>query len=1215
MVECSIEHVFEKLAELFTAKELEKVAQIFLAKIAELLSAPKEPNEENTFSRRDETSTVLGNLVNLARPGTGTFNSNWILDSGASRHVTGASGEFASYTPFSPTSKETIQTADGTAQPVRCTPSITLSSVLYVPSFPVNLVSLSSLVDHMDCRVTLDRENCLIEDRKTGRMLGSGIRRNGLWFLDRRTDKSCTALVVTSEEEAKVILQHCRLGHMSFETMCKASPNIMSKVDKSKLVCDACEFGKHTRAPYISRGLRSTLPFALVHSDVWTSPVVSISGMKYFVTFIDCYSRMTWIYLMRHKTEVLKCFKDFYACVKNQFNTQVRVIRTDNGTEYVNNEFANFLSAEGILHQTSCPDTPPQNGVAERKNRHLLEVARSLMYTMNVPKFLWSEAVLTATYLINRIPSRVLQMKTPYEMLFGKNEFIVPPKVFGCTCFVRDHRPSVGKLDPRAVKCIFVGYSSVQKGYKCWSPSERRLFVSIDVTFRESEPFYGEKTDLSSLFSSLDSPIIDSDHHEKESEASDIREGDNQPRRMEIVIESVSRSTNEPNSISVDEASREGENGHAQNVPAQQQLREIDVINGGSTSTQANDSTSLRLQNKDTLKVYTRRNFRPQPEATELVPNVECPLAPEHESQQEIIDVPSGSETYVQDPSSHGLPIALRKGTRAKAGVPPSRYEFEHDISNYVSYAFLSPAYRAFVASLQSAQIPRDWKEAKQDPKWREAMLEELNALEKNKTWDLVKLPTGKKAVSCKWVFTVKQTPGGKVERYKARLVARGYSQTYGIDYDETFTPVAKMNTVRTLISCAANFGWPLHQLDVKNAFLHGDLQEEVYMEIPPGYSKPEVIEKVCRLKKSLYGLKQSPRAWFDRFKRALCGMQYKQCNGDHTLFYRHLGRKITVLAVYVDDIIITGDDEREIIRLKENLSKEFEVKDLGQLRYFLGIEIARNPKGIILSQRKYVLDLLSETGVLGCRPVSTPIDSNHKLCAESGYPVNKERYQRLVGRLIYLCHTRPDISYAVSVVSRYMHDPRSGHLDAVYRILRYLKSSPGKGLMFKSHGHLNVEGYCDADWASCLDDRRSTSGYCVFVGGNLVSWRSKKQSVVSRSTAEAEYRAMSLGVSEMLWVRNLLSELNVLRKGPFRVWCDNKSAINIANNPVQHDRTKHVEIDRFFIKERIDNGILELSHVNSCDQVADCLTKGLGVKECNLACNKMGMIDIYHPS
>jgi len=425
--------------------------------------------------------------------------------------------------------------------------------------------------------------------------------------------------------------------------------------------------------------------------------------------------------------------------------------------------------------------------------------------------------------------------------------------------------------------------------------------------------------------------------------------------------------------------------------------------------------------------------------------------------------------------------------------VPPTRYGFEHDISNYVSYGSLSPAYRAFVASLQFVTIPRDWKQAKQDPKWHEAMVEELRALEKNKTWELVKLPAGKKAISCKWVFTIKQNPEGKVERYKARLVARGYSQTYGIDYDETFAPVAKMGTVRILISCAANFGWPLHQLDVKNAFLHGDLQEEVYMEIPPGFSKDGIAEKVCRLKKSLYGLKQSPRAWFDRFRCALCGMGYKQCNGDHTVFYRHSGRRITILAVYVDDIIITGDDEVEVKRLKENLSKEFEVKDLGQLRYFLGIEVARSQKGILLTQRKYVLDLLNETGMLGCRPASYPIDPNHKLCAESGDPVNKDRYQRLVGRLIYLCHTRPDISYAVSVVSSYMHDPRSGHLDAVYRILRYLKSSPGKGLMFKSFGHLNVEGYCDADWASYLDDRRSTSGYCVFVGGNLISWRSKK--------------------------------------------------------------------------------------------------------------------------
>jgi hypothetical protein len=284
----------------------------------------------------------------------------------------------------------------------------------------------------------------------------------------------------------------------------------------------------------------------------------------------------------------------------------------------------------------------------------------------------------------------------------------------------------------------------------------------------------------------------------------------------------------------------------------------------------------------------------------------------------------------------------------------------------------------------------------------------------------------------------------------------------------------------------------------VKNAFLHGDLEEEFYMEIPPGFANNQTLGKVCKLNKSLYGLKQSPRAWFDRFRRAVCDMGYYQCNGDHTIFYRHRGSCITILAVYVDDIVIIGDDVEEITSLKERLGKAFEVKDLGPLRYFLGIEIARSSKGIVLSQRKYVLDLLTETGMLGCHPCKSSFNRNHQTCAQLGDPVDKGTYQRLVGRLIYLCHTRPDISYVVSVVSRYMHDPRTGHMGVVYQILRYLKGTPGKGLWFRKNQNLDLEGYCDADWASSRDDRRSTSGYCVFVGGNLVSWWSKKQVVVA---------------------------------------------------------------------------------------------------------------------
>ncbi|PRQ44810.1 putative RNA-directed DNA polymerase [Rosa chinensis] len=248
-------------------------------------------------------------------------------------------------------------------------------------------------------------------------------------------------------------------------------------------------------------------------------------------------------------------------------------------------------------------------------------------------------------------------------------------------------------------------------------------------------------------------------------------------------------------------------------------------------------------------------------------------------------------------------------------------------------------------------------------------------------------------------------------------------------------------------------------------------------MDLPPGYEASTGGRFVCKLNKSLYGLKQSPRAWFGRFSQAMRRFGYKQSNSDHTLFLKRCEGKLTALIIYVDDMIITGDNSEEVERLKDLLASEFEMKDLGSLKYFLGIEVARGSSGIFLCQRKYVLDLLTETGMLGCRPADTPIEQNHKLAE---YPnqtlTEKARYQRLVGRLIYLSHTRPDIAYAVSVVSQFMHNPSETHMEAVIRILRYLKSAPGKGLMFSKHSHLDISGYTDADWAGCVTDRKSTS-------------------------------------------------------------------------------------------------------------------------------------------
>jgi hypothetical protein len=324
---------------------------------------------------------------------------------------------------------------------------------------------------------------------------------------------------------------------------------------------------------------------------------------------------------------------------------------------------------------------------------------------------------------------------------------------------------------------------------------------------------------------------------------------------------------------------------------------------------------------------------------------------------------------------------------RKNRGKPPNRYSPEledqrsrYPIANYVSIKKLSEPLKNFVNELSSHHMPTSVNEALDDSRWIQAMKEEMEALLKNKTWTLVSLPEGQKTVECKWVFSIKYKADGSVERYKARLMAKGYTQTYGIDYQETLSHVAKLSTVRVLLSLASNLDWPLHQFDVKNAFLHGDLEEEIYMDVPLGYMANSKAKIVCKLQRTLYGLKQSPRAWFGRLNLAMRKYGFQQSNSDHVLFLKHHRGKVTTLIVYVDDMIITGDDLEEITRLQEQLAIEFEMKNLKGLKYFLGIEVTRSKHGIFLSQQKYILDLLSEVGLLDCKPADTPIIQNHKL-------------------------------------------------------------------------------------------------------------------------------------------------------------------------------------------------------------------------------------------
>ena len=494
-------------------------------------------------------------------------------------------------------------------------------------------------------------------------------------------------------------------------------------------------------------------------------------------------------------------------------------------------------------------------------------------------------------------------------------------------------------------------------------------------------------------------------------------------------------------------------------------------------------------------------------------------------------------------------------------------------------------------STILSHYEPQSYAEASSNPIWQKAMDDELQALNKTHTWDLVDLPNGKKAMGCKWVYKIKTHSDGSIDRYKARLVAKGFTQEYGIDYEETFAPVARLTSVRSLIAVAAVRRWELFQMDVKNAFLNGELTEEVYMSPPPGYHHHP--HQVCKLRRALYGLKQAPRAWFAKFSTIVGDFGFTSSPHDSALFIRKSERGTILLLLYVDDMIITGDDLSGILDLKTYLSKHVEMKDLGKLNYFLGLEITSSSEGYYLSQAKYASDLLTKAGITDSKTSATPLETNSRLTSMDGTPLDDPTiYRQLVGSLVYLTVTRPDISYAVHIVSQFLSAPRSPHYAAVLRILRYIKGTLYHGLHFSAHSSLELRAYSDADWAGDPTDRRSTTGYCFFLGDSLISWRSKKQTVVARSSTEAEYRALADATQELLWLRWLLEDMGVFHSTATTINCDNQSAIQIAHNDVFHERTKHIEIDCHFVRHHLSCGTIGLTAVTSTDQTADVFTK-----------------------
>ncbi|KAJ6992892.1 Retrovirus-related Pol polyprotein from transposon TNT 1-94 [Populus alba x Populus x berolinensis] len=504
-----------------------------------------------------------------------------------------------------------------------------------------------------------------------------------------------------------------------------------------------------------------------------------------------------------------------------------------------------------------------------------------------------------------------------------------------------------------------------------------------------------------------------------------------------------------------------------------------------------------------------------------------------------------------------------------------------------------------FLVLYTTADDPVSYDEAVKDIKWRQAMDAEIQAIEKNNTWELVELPKGMKKIGVKWVFKTKLNERGEVDKYKARLVVKGYEQRQGIDYSEVFSPVARWDTIRMILSLAALRSWEVFQLDVKSAFLHGELKEVVHIEQPEGYIRKGEEQKAYRLRKALYGLKQAPRAWYSRIEDYFNGEGFEKCSYEHTLFIKKEGGSFLVVSLYVDDLIFTGNDIKLCREFKASMQSVFDMTDLGRMKYFLGVEVHQTDAGIFLCQEKYAGELLTRFGMGSCNAVNNPMVPGTKLSSqEKGEEVNSTEYKQLIGSLMYITTTRPDIMYAVSFLSRFMAAPKEGHLLAAKRILRYLKGTIDFGVFYKKGSDNILKGYTDSDFAGDLDGGKSTSGYVFMIGDGAVAWSSRKQPIVTLSTTEAEYVAATTCACHSIWMKEVLNSVEEDYCKCITVFCDNSSSIKLSKNPVLHGRTKHINVRFHFIRDLIKKGEVELVYCGTKEQIADIMTKPLKLED-----------------
>lgn len=973
-------------------------------------------------------------------------------------------------------------------------------NVLHVPSLNTNLLSVNQIVSK-GLIVVFQQNKCQILNRDgfhiKGDVMLEGYNEGGLFKL-RSTDSA----MLTTEKEVKN-LWHRRLGHINRISLKLLSDGLATGIkysEENTEPCVACVEGKMARLPFLKRKMpkRAEGLLDLIHSDVCgPMPEKSWSNARYFLTMIDDHSRKIFVFFLKSKEDVKNAIINFVNRVETEIGKKVKKIRSDNGREYVNKTLENYFQSKGIIHEKTVPYNPEQNGLAERVNRTLTEMARSMMKQGNCTDRMWAEAVNTACYLKNCSPHKALPATTPEQVWSNRKVDVSHLRVFGCVAY--NHVPDQlrRKWESKSKPLVMVGYDEESKGYRLMDPVSHSIVKGRNVKFFENTYWSWKNTNTRDNLPILDMlPQCDS---------SSIPEKD------------VNQKSDEFSSAVSDEEP---------------------VLSGRS-----------------------------------------CAEAPADAPKQGCNDV-----------------------AEASAGAYPQRSTRVRKRTQF---------FAEYVACMAVVNDPISLKEAMMRDdcdKWKSAMESEYDSLCKNNTWTLVNRPSDVNVVRCKWVYKQKELPDGQI-KYKARLVAMGFTQEYGIDYMETFSPVVRNSTLRLMFSIAVYKNLQIYHYDVETAFLHGKLEESVFMEQPEMFVKPENHLKVCLLNRAIYGLKQSSRVWNQLVVKVLTDYGFKQSIHEPCIFTKFEGDIIVIITLYVDDFLIFTNCILEKEKLSKMLCENFNIKDLGLIKNILGNRIERDNKGISIDQKGYILSLLEKFEMSQCKSVKTPLIPNLRLERSETVDYNLP-YQELIGKLMYLAiNSRPDIAYSVNFMSQFNTCYNSVHWNHLKRVLRYLKGTIDYKLRFNYNKKFELVCHVDADWANDLD-RKSYSGILFTLGGNPIHWAATKQRCIALSTAEAEFVSMCEAAKDAIYFKELFLELGV-NIDNIKIFNDNQSALALSGSGYRFsNRTKHIGVRFYFVKNLIEQGVITVEYKPSELMLADVFTKSLSFVKLLLCCEGMRLTD-----